>query len=488
MILPPILRSAAIAAGLLTFIHGDTDASVPTAGLLGSEFVALPWPVQVESGAPVTDAAQPQAVEQSEPAPTSDPGDVLPFDPAVPGSELTVYLMTMGPGAFVWERFGHNAIWIHDEARQTDIAYNWGLFSFDQEGFILRFLRGHMDYWMEGVDAEASASYYMRTDRSIWVQELNLSPDQRRALLEFVEWNALPENRFYRYDYFRDNCSTRARDAIDRVLGGALQAQTDNVLTDASYRDHTRGAVGEASLLYTGIMLGLGPATDRNLTAWEEMFMPLQLMERIRDVTVETPSGEQAPLVLSERQVYRSAQLPAEPAQPPSLFGYLATGLLIASGIVASVRAAGRHRGARVAFRTITILWCSVAGLLGTVLVLLWIATDHTAAWANQNLFHFNPLLLVLALLLPMAVTPTSRRRRETFMVAALAVGLSLLGVVLGLLPWFYQENLELILLALPVNLALGYAAWFLHRQSLGAPGFPGAAGRANDRIRTKEA
>src|SRR5690606_19315610 len=125
-------------------------------------------------------------------------------------------------------------------ARQTDIAYNWGLFSFEQDGFIVRFLRGHMDYWMDGMDAESMASYYIRSDRSIWAQELNLTPDQRLALRDFVEWNALPENRFYRYDYFRDNCSTRVRDAIDLALGGQLRAQTADALTDASYRDHTR--------------------------------------------------------------------------------------------------------------------------------------------------------------------------------------------------------------------------------------------------------
>ncbi|MEO7501078.1 MAG: hypothetical protein ABIW94_00435, partial [Gemmatimonadaceae bacterium] len=52
-------------------------------------------------------------------------------DAAVPGAELTIYLMTMGPGDAVWEKFGHNAIWIHDSARNTDVAYNWGLFDFE---------------------------------------------------------------------------------------------------------------------------------------------------------------------------------------------------------------------------------------------------------------------------------------------------------------------------------------------------------------------
>src|SRR5690606_4637102 len=76
---------------------------------------------------------------------------VFPLDEAraqlyaeVPGSELTVYLMTMGPDEIVWERDGHNAILIRDELRETDIAYNLGMFSFDQENFILRFIRGEM--------------------------------------------------------------------------------------------------------------------------------------------------------------------------------------------------------------------------------------------------------------------------------------------------------------------------------------------------------
>lgn len=410
----------------------------------------------------------------AEPEPDSIPATPA-YDPAVPGSELTVYVMTMGPGEFVWERFGHNALWIHDEANRSGIAYNWGLFSFDQEGFIVRFLRGQMDYWMEGIDAELMANFYVRSDRSIWVQELNLTPEQRVALRDFVEWNAQPENRFYRYDYFRDNCSTRVRDAIDRVLGGALRQQTDSVRTGESYRDHSRAAVGGAPLLYTGIMLGIGRPADRDLTQWEEMFMPLRMMERLREVTVPGPDGTMVPLVRSERQVYQSAHLSAEPADAPPLVGYLGIGILVAAGIALSAGAVERRPG-RVGFRILTGTWCFIAGLLGTVLLLLWVATDHTAAYANENLFHFNPLVLLLAVLLPFAARPGSRWRSRAFTVASAVAVLSLLGFVLGLLPWFYQENGELVALALPVNLALGYAAWRLHRRGGHADLHPGTS------------
>jgi hypothetical protein len=148
--------------------------------------------------------------------------------------------MTMGPGPEVWERFGHNAIWIHDPVGGTDLAYNYGLFDFRQQGFLLRFAQGRMRYWMDGMDAERSAAAYMRRDRSLWVQELNLTGAQRAELQRFVEWNRQEQNKFYDYDYYGDNCSTRVRDALDRVLGGALKRQTEGLGTAFTFRDHTR--------------------------------------------------------------------------------------------------------------------------------------------------------------------------------------------------------------------------------------------------------
>ena len=107
----------------------------------------------------------------------------------------------------------------------TDNAYNYGLFDFRQENFLLRFLRGQMWYWMAGFPARAVRPA-LRPG-----QPLGLAPGARDAAArpgsscsEFLEWNERPENRFYHYDYYRDNCSTRVRDALDRVLGGRIHA------------------------------------------------------------------------------------------------------------------------------------------------------------------------------------------------------------------------------------------------------------------------
>ncbi len=92
----------------------------------------------------------------------------------------------MGPGAAVWERFGHNAIWIDDPTAEPDTAYNYGLFDFRQENFLLRFIRGQMWYWMAGFPAKAYIRTYLRDNRSVWLQELNLPPGARVELQQYL--------------------------------------------------------------------------------------------------------------------------------------------------------------------------------------------------------------------------------------------------------------------------------------------------------------
>ena len=229
----------------------------------------------------VAGAGRPRALSAQQ---TSPPAASSP-------SDLTVYLMTFGPGARVWERFGHNAIWIHDPAHGTDQAYNYGLFDFAQENFILRFVRGQMWYWMAGFPADRYVAQYERDNRSVWVQELELTPSAKAQLQAFLRWNAEPEHRFYHYDYYRDNCSTRVRDAIDRAAGGALRAQTADLPSGATYRFHTQRLTANDPPIFTGLLLALGERVDLPISAWDEMFLPLKLREHVRLVTVPGPNG-----------------------------------------------------------------------------------------------------------------------------------------------------------------------------------------------------
>jgi hypothetical protein len=382
--------------------------------------------------------------------PVSSPAQV----PRERGAELTVYLMTFGPGREVWERFGHNAIWIHDPVHGTDQAYNYGLFDFRQENFILRFVRGQMWYWMAGFPAESYIRQYERDNRSVWLQELDISPKARLELQHFLQWNELPEHKFYHYDYYRDNCSTRVRDALDRVLGGAIRRQTETVRTDVTYRFHTQRLTTNNPFIFTGLLLALGERVDRPITAWEEMFLPVAMREHLRTVRIAGPAGAVVPLVKSERTVFESTAAPPPDEPPDWLAGYFAIGAAIGASIVALAGRARESRRARATLLVLAGIWSLVAGLAGLILAGLWGLTDHLMAACNENLLQLNPLSLALLPLLPAAVRG-DRRRRGALRVAAAVASLSFLGFAIQLLPWFNQVNGPAVALALPAHLGI---------------------------------
>jgi hypothetical protein len=324
-----------------------------------------------------------------------------------------------------------------------------------------------MWYWMAGFPAETYVRTYRRDNRSVWLQELNLPPLARLELREFLRWNALPDNRFYHYDYYKDNCSTRVRDAIDRVIGGAIAAHTASLPTGKSYRFHTQRLTANDPPIFTGLLLALGPAVDRPISAWEEMFLPMALRDHVRRVTVQGPDGARVPLVASERTLFISTA-PQPPDAPPSwLQWYLLIGTSLGALGALLGDAAQRRRGARVALGVLALLWGTIAGLAGVVLAVLWGFTDHVMAYRNENLFQLNPLVLVLAALVPLGLAGWRRMARWARMTALGVAALSAAGFVLQALPGFDQVNGQVIALALPVHLGLALGV----RRAFQAPG-----------------
>jgi hypothetical protein len=383
-------------------------------------------------------------------------GPVAAQAPAEPyeldGSTLTVFLVTMGPGQAVWERFSHNAIWVRDTVSGIDRLYNYGMFSFRQENFLKRFIRGEMDYWMQGFNGERHLQQYVAVDRSIWLQELSLTAEQRAELYAFLEWNERPENRFYRYDYYLDNCSTRVRDALDRVLGGRLYRLTGSEETGKTFRDHTRRLLAPDLAAYVGTLYSLGQPIDRPISTWEAMFLPVVMMERLRDVTVFDAEGNEVPLVTREVTLFESSG-PAERQSHPVWWpGFLAVGL----GIAALMLAATRSKSNAVA-TTLPTAWALVLGIGGAFIVGVVSFTQHWAAYWNENLFFFNPVGLALVVLIPIAAAGGRRAGKWASGLTVFAAAVSLLGFVVQLLPWFDQVNGEIIAAMLPPNLALAY-------------------------------
>ncbi|HEX2971519.1 MAG TPA: DUF4105 domain-containing protein [Tepidisphaeraceae bacterium] len=390
-----------------------------------------------------------------------------PATAAEPGSDLAVYLITMGPGQVIYERFGHNAIWIHDRERGTDLAYNYGVFDMGESGFILRFLQGRMWYWVEPWDARRTLDAYKRVGRSVTVQRLNMTPKQRLALRDYLDWNIQPANSHYRYDYYTDNCSTRVRDALDRAMGGQIQEQLKAIPSGATYRSDTRRVMEYDPIMYTALYFVLGHAVDRPLSAWEECFLPMEMQRYLRDVTVVNAAGQRGPLVDSEMTVSAGSQTPVV-AKPPSWVGYY---LLLGVGIGALVAGlawlAPKLRIARRGLAVVSGLWLLVTGVAGTFLAAVWLFSSHVAVYGNENILQCSPVALPLAVLVPaLAIGMGWARRLSKWVLyaAAFVAGGSVVGLILQVVPAFYQVNGELIALVLPVNLALFGAVYWLDK------------------------
>ena len=397
-------------------------------------------------------APSPAGADVRTPEPSLASPTVAP--PQSAGESTRVYLITVGPGPLVWERFGHNALWISDAESGVDLAYNWGMFTFDQPGFLARLLRGTMLYWMAPFPSRAMIEAYVAEDRSTWIQELSLTDTQKAELKQQLSNNALPENRFYRYDYYRDNCSTRVRDALDRALGGQLRSALAGVPSGTSYRSHTRRLLQGMPAMYTGIQLVLSGKTDRSIDRWEQAFLPLELMRALRSVRVVDGAGVEGPLVISERQVHRSVTATEPEEIPDRLPWYLATGLALAGLPVGLARRAAR---ARILFGLVGIGWSVVAGVAGIVLAGAWLFTDHVFLYGNWNLLQVNPLSIVMGGLLSPLILGR-RPPRVAIVLGAVIGALSLVGMLAHAAPGVAQRNGEILAVTVPANVGLAVA------------------------------
>ncbi|HLB54386.1 MAG TPA: DUF4105 domain-containing protein [Gemmatimonadales bacterium] len=382
------------------------------------------------------------------PASAQRPAAALPPGPAAPpGSELTVTLLTYEQGGRIYERYGHNAIWIHDATTGADDHYDYGRFSFEQEHFVLRFVQGRMWYAM-GYESNVAGmvELYVGQGRKVWMQELNIAPAERLKLRDFLAWNIRPENKNYAYDYYLDNCSTRIRDALDVALEGAIRRYGARP-SGLTWRDETRRLNQHNPVLYSGLLLMLGQPVDAEMTRWEQMFLPGRLREYLDSMTVAGPDGVARPVVVSERLVSEGGRWPA-PARPASWLPAYLIGGLLAGGLMVLV---GRTRG----FVPVATLWALLVGLLGAFMTWVWIGSYHVAGYRNENLFLFNLVALAFAIVLPSAARGRAWAVGPARWLAAAMVGLGVLGLLVKPLPWFPQHNLEVIALVLPVHLGV---------------------------------
>jgi hypothetical protein len=366
-----------------------------------------------------------------------------------------VSVLTMGPGEHPFTRFGHNAILLEWETAREgrDAVYNYGTFEFDGLQGISDFMAGRFRYWLSVTTLERTRRAYAADGRSLVAQELALSEPERRALADALAANALPAQRYYDYDYYRDNCSTRVRDALDRVLGGELQRSVAGP-GRLSFRQHTLRLVESSPWLYAGLDIALGLPTDRPTTRWEELFLPQELHDGLAS-TQRRLDGAQVPLVVRERRLLDSQRLLPPSTPPERRPAFAAAGILLGAALWLFGRAAAGSRALRIAFGTTVALLGTGLGLLGCVFAGFWLFSKHWAAHQNLSLLLCPPWALALTVVGTGIALGKAGARSPLFYSAALLAATSTLALLIALLPGAPGEGGRLSLLILPIWLGL---------------------------------
>lgn len=376
-----------------------------------------------------------------------------------PGTNLQVYLITMGPGAEVYERFGHNAIWIRDTLAHRDLIYNYGTFDVPAGwtgmlAFAGRFAMGRPRYYLSVADLQETLALYQYVQRDLLAQQLNLTPAQRASLAARLATNADSAHRYYTYDYFRDNCSTRVRDMLDTTLGGALHRATVDRPAGGTLRFYTLRAIANDKLLDLGIDAALGPRVDQRIDQWHEMFLPAKLAQRISELTVPGADGNSEPLVAATFPLLSIGRYHVD-AVPP------AWGVLLAAigvTVSAAMLLAWLPGAAGVIGNVVATLWLLLTGLGGLLLLFFWWISYNVFTYSNHNLFILSPIALaVLPSVWYHARHGAPRWRRLAVHLLVISVGL---GIAVAIVPIVSGQDHAIVLLAaLPTLVAAGVAA-----------------------------
>jgi len=302
-----------------------------------------------------------------------------------------ISLLTCSPGNELYSVFGHSAIRVNDPDSELDWVFNYGTFDFDTPNFYLKFSSGQLNYLLSVNHFSRFVQSYFRDERSIVEQVLNLNAFEKQHLFNALIENAKPENKFYRYDFFFDNCATRIRDMIINHLDGQIQ-YPDTSRATQSFRDYIHEYVIHSPWISDGLDLLLGVKTDNTASVSEQMFLPDYMMLYFGKAKVNNNGSEKA-LVKETRQILEfDNQATENKGVTPNVLFW---GLFLIGLIVFYFEVKYRKKP----FILITRILLFLTGCTGILFFYLWFLSLHSVTGQNFNLLWAMPTSLILAFL-----------------------------------------------------------------------------------------
>ena len=352
-----------------------------------------------------------------------------------PADSIRVSLLTCSPHDEIYSLYGHTAIRYEDKASKTDIVVNYGMFSFKKPFFVARFVLGLTDYEMGIQDFNDFCYEYQYFGSQVTQQEINLTPEEKGQLLKALQDN-YANARVYRYNYFYNNCTTKARDIILKSINGKIEYK-NAIDKSVSFRDLIHGCNANYSWASFGNDLLLGFKADMQTTREEQQFLPDNLMRDFGQAKIVSADGSARPLVKNTEIIVKGNDYAiAGKTKVTPQFVFITLLLLIAAIVVAEFKTKKR-------FLWVDISLLLASGLAGLVLFVM-LFSEHPTTSTNLQIFILCPLNLYWAIyIIKNKRNERKLRKAWTFLSIMLCIGLS------GRLIQVYAEGMPLLALSL---------------------------------------
>lgn len=300
---------------------------------------------------------------------------------------VRISLLTCGPGQQIYSLYGHTAIRFQDLGRNQDLVINYGMFSFRQKYFIIRFVFGLTDYEMGIVPYADFIAEYAAQGRWVMQQTVNLSREEKLAITQAIDENYRPENRIYRYNYFYDNCTTRARDMLTGHIDGAVLYEENRTIT-TSYREMIHQWNEDRPWARFGNDLLLGLKADKKTDNKAQQFLPDSLRKDFDHALIINKDGSRRQLVTETSWLLKPSK---QPEAKEFILSPMQCVLLLLILTLLVIGSEWYSKRILWGFDLLLLLLDGAAGLILTAMLF----SQHPTVSLNTQLLVFCPLSLI---------------------------------------------------------------------------------------------
>jgi len=298
-----------------------------------------------------------------------------------------ISVISCGAGDKIYASFGHSGIRVYDPIQKIDYVYNYGIFNFKTSYFIVKFLGGNLDYRLKKVKGSDFIFYYREKKRTIYEQVLNLNAQQMDQLFLALEENAKPENQYYRYDFYKANCTTKIVDQLELLLADELVYQPQSH-QNTTFRQSIQQICTDKPWLGFGLDLIIGRSGDKlPSTLVEHMNLPPKLFDELKNCYIVQNKHTMVPFVSKYITHYQATATDTGISFDPKT-------ILWALFILALYLTFSNAIGLARLFDWLLFSCLGIAGILSG---LIWSFSEHMAFDLHVNLLWINPLHLIIA-------------------------------------------------------------------------------------------